>query len=431
MARRRVSYGIAAVLAVALVFRVEVVLATSSYRAHTDAADFDHLAVSLADTGHFPSSREWAPEGPTAFRPPGFPVALAGVYGLVGTGSASDRWEAGRIAEAALGTVAVGLICLIGLRLWGAAVGLVAGAIAAVYPPLVLVGTSLLSESLFIPLLLGAVWAALRQRDSAPRWGWAALSGLLLGLAALTRGNGVALAIPLVFLVWSARGGAGRFTRAALAAPAALLAVAVLVVAPWTIRNATVLHAFVPVTTETGYAVAGVYNAPTQHRRVLPALWYPPLRQMSALFRAEPHAGEARISAQLMSQGLGYVGRHPFSLLRTAWLSAGRLLNLEGPLLEELQSFGEGYPLALAKYSVYAFWVLLAVAAGGALTQRARRTAPALWACPAVLLLSTVLLEGGTRYRSPADPFLVMLAALAVVALGRRRSAGVDRSRSR
>jgi hypothetical protein len=116
-----------------------------------------------------------------------------------------------------------------------------------------------------------------------------------------------------------------------------------------------------------------------------------------------------------MSQGVHYIEHHPGSLVRTAWLSAGRLLNLDGPLLEEIQSFGEGYPLNLAKWSVYAFWVLLAAALAGALTAAARRAPPALWGCPLALFLSTVFLEGGTRYRSPADPFLVLAATAAVI----------------
>lgn len=407
----RMRWWIVAILAVALAFRVEVVLATGSYRPYTDAADFDHLAVSLADHGRFPDSREWAPSGPTAFRPPAFPVALAAVYKLVGTGSPHDRWEAARIMEAVLGTIAVGLICLIAMRLWGPVAGIVAGAIAAVYPTLVLVGTSLLSESLFIPLVLAATWAALVFRDER-RLRWALAAGILTGLGALTRGNGVVLAIPLAFLVWADR---PRRSLASLRAPAALVLAAVLTVLPWTIRNASTFHRLVPVTTETGYAVAGVYNGPTQHRRVLPALWYPPLRQMRALFAAEPHADEARISSQLMSQGVHYIEHHPGSLARTAWLSAGRLLNLDGPLLEEIQSFGEGYPLNLAKWSVYAFWVLLAAALAGALTAVARGAPPALWGCPLALFLSTVFLEGGTRYRSPADPFLVLAASAAVL----------------
>ena len=141
------------------------VLATPGFKAVADSGDFDRIAVSLVNHGSFPRSYVTATGGPTAFRPPLFPIALAGVYELSGTSSASSRWEAGRIFEAVLGAIAVLLIALIADRVFNRRVALVAGAIAAVYPPLWLVGSSLLSESLFIPLLLGAVLAALIYRE--------------------------------------------------------------------------------------------------------------------------------------------------------------------------------------------------------------------------------------------------------------------------
>jgi hypothetical protein len=57
----------------------------------------------------------------------------------------------------------------------------------------------------------------------------------------------------------------------------------------------------------------------------------------------------------------------------------------------------------------------------------ARRAPPALWGCPLVIFLSTVFLEGSTRYRSPADPFIVVLAALGVLGAPRAAAAAVAR----
>jgi 4-amino-4-deoxy-L-arabinose transferase-like glycosyltransferase len=410
----RIRIWLAAIVALALVVRIGVVIATPHYQARTDAADFDRLGVALADHGHYPDSSEWAPRGPTAFRPPLFPAALAAVYRVVGTGSVHERWTAGRLLEAVLGALAAGLTCLIATRLWGPPVGLVAGALAAIDPPLLLVGSSLLSESLFIPLVLGAVFAALVFRTDA-RLRWAGLSGVLVGCAALTRGNGFVLVIPLALLVFSQRP-----RRRALGASALLLAAAILTVLPWTVRNYVEFHRFVPLTTEGGYALAGTYNAATQDRPGFEAVWYPPLGQMRALAAAHPRINEAQVSAHLQSAGLHYIEHHPASVLKTAYLSGRRLLNIEGPLLEEVFAYGEGYPPRLAQYSVYAFWVVLALAVAGAFTLGARRAPSAFWWCPALMLLSTVFFEGLTRYRSPADPFFLMLAALALVEGARR-----------
>jgi hypothetical protein len=74
---------------------------------------------------------------------------------------------------------------------------------------------------------------------------------------------------------------------------------------------------------------------------------------------------------------------------------------------------------------MYAFWVLGLLAVAGAMTERARSAPGALWWCPVLILLSTAFFQGSTRYRSPADPFIVMLAALGLVGIrevwGRRR----------
>jgi hypothetical protein len=130
-------------------------------------------------------------------------------------------------------------------------VGLAALALAAVFLPLVLDGMSLISEPLFVVLELGAALAVLRHRRRPETLHWAVAAGVLVGLASLTRSDGPLLALPLLAGVWS---------RARPWAAVALAAAAILVIAPWTIRNAVVLHAFVPLSTETGVTLLGTYN---------------------------------------------------------------------------------------------------------------------------------------------------------------------------
>jgi hypothetical protein len=57
--------------------------------------------------GAFPQSVITPGGGPTALRPPLFPIALAGVYDVVGAGSESSRLRTARLFEALLGTIAV------------------------------------------------------------------------------------------------------------------------------------------------------------------------------------------------------------------------------------------------------------------------------------------------------------------------------------
>lgn len=413
--------ALAAIVVLALVARVIVVLATPGFKAVSDAGDFDRIAVSLVDHGSFPRSYLAPNGGPTAFRAPLFPIALAAAYELTGTGSATTRWDAGRIMEAVLGAITVLLIGLLAERLLARRVALIAAAIAAVYPPLWLVGSSLLSESLFIPLLLGSVLAALKHQQSERRYAWAALSGALAGLTALTRANGIVMLVPLVLLVWGER--PWRSWRAARA-PLALLAATLLTLTPWTIRNAVQFHQFVPISTETGYALAGTYNPVVQSDPKYPALWRFPATQLFGYYRGHPRANEAQVSDQLTSQALHYVGTHPGSVLRAVFWSVLRAFNFTGTGVENYLAPYHGWAKGLTDASVYAFWLVLALSIAATLAGAAKVIPKPLWAWPVVILISAVIIEGDTRYRSPTDPFFILLAALAV-------SLAWERSRAR
>ena len=80
----------AAILFAALAIRVAFVLATPNYTLVHDAIDYDHHAASIADGHGFALSYG----RPTAFRPPAYPIFLAGVYARR-TGSKAVEWRRG------------------------------------------------------------------------------------------------------------------------------------------------------------------------------------------------------------------------------------------------------------------------------------------------------------------------------------------------
>src|SRR4051812_5991531 len=96
-ASRRALALPAAIVLAALALRIAFVLLTPDYRLVADALDYDYHAVSLASGHGFALSYG----RPTAFRPPAYPLFLAGVYTVFGTGG--DRLEAARIANAFVG----------------------------------------------------------------------------------------------------------------------------------------------------------------------------------------------------------------------------------------------------------------------------------------------------------------------------------------
>jgi 4-amino-4-deoxy-L-arabinose transferase-like glycosyltransferase len=227
------------VLILAAATRAALIIATPHFTLFGDPADYERWAVSLA-TGHgFPTTSIASPGTPSAFRPPGYPLLLAAVYAPLGV-----HPLAGREIGALLGVLTVGLIAALGRRLGGERIGLWAGVIAAVFPPLVATSGTLLSEALFLPLEL-ALALVLLELGRRPSLRWPVAAGVLCALAVLTRA--VALPWVIVAMVAAWRSGARWRWVCALAAAYVVLMV------PWSVRNADVLHAFVPVTTEGGY----------------------------------------------------------------------------------------------------------------------------------------------------------------------------------
>jgi hypothetical protein len=418
-----VRCAIGIVVLVALLLRLGAVAATQGFVPGTDAADYDRQAVSVAAGHGYPPTAIAGGGGASAFRPPGYTYALAGVYAVVGTDSESTRWTAGRAMGAVAGAATVGLIGLLALALWGAAPAVVAAGLAAVYPPFLLMESSLTSEVLFLALVLASLLAIVHHRHSR-RLRWAIAAGALAGLAALTRSNGVLLLIPIVLAAWTA--GQTR-SRCAVAAVAALAA-AIVLVAPWATRNALELNAFVPISTQAGYGLAGAYNDAAREDPVHPTAWRPPATDPS--YRAiieDPGLGEAQVDRRLRAEASDFILDHPGYVAKTAFDNSLRLLVLQDPELERTGASDLGMNPTLAEASSYSFYAVALLALAGLTAPAARRTPLFVWLTPALLLLSTVFIAAWTRYRIPADPFIVLLAALGVLQL----AAAVKRRRAR
>jgi 4-amino-4-deoxy-L-arabinose transferase-like glycosyltransferase len=374
-----------------------------------DAADYDRIALSLAAGDGYPPSVVAAGGGPSAIRSPAYPGFLAATYELSG-----GHLRAARVAQAVLGTVTVALVGLLGALLLGGTAGLIALAIAAVYPEFVLMDSAILSETLYLPLILGAFVAALMHRRSSRPWHWAAAAGLLFGLSVLTRQSGSLVIIPLLLLVWT-RPASDRRQRAVAAA--ALVLAAGFAVLPWTLRNAFELDAFVPVATQSGFVLAGTYNEESRHDPALPAAWRPPnaVPLYADLFRDET-LSEVDLDRDLRSRALDYIADHPGYLLSVGWHNTLRLAHLGGARYEADQAGERNITEGQAEVGRFAFYALAVLAIAGAATALARRPPWYLWLAP-VLLSVAMMGEGFIRLRLPVDPFLILLAACALATL--------------
>jgi 4-amino-4-deoxy-L-arabinose transferase-like glycosyltransferase len=401
--------ALTAFLAGVLAVRVGLVVATHRMRLVNDPGDYFRLAVSIAHGQGFGHTTVAPGGGPTAFRPPLYPLTLGlffKIFGVTVTGA--------RLAQAVVGTVTVALVGVLAYQLWGRRASWVAMAVAAVYPPLLLAGGALLSESIGLPLELASFILAVRARSSARRWPWLVGAGVLAGLGILDRPDSVVLLVPLVLLA------AAPFSRSwRKAAPAALIVVVALgTVAPWLIRDGRVMGHFIPLTTQGGLVASGTYNDTSAHDPRYPAAWRPTnlVPQYRSLLKGTEYQEEQRLRAA----SVDYVKQHPAYVAKVSFWNTVRLFDLNGPSGTRASWAANGFGPRLADAAFVGYWMVVALALGGLVTRGARTAPWSLWLAPVLISASTVLLLGESRLRVLVDPFLLLLAALAVVALADR-----------
>jgi hypothetical protein len=86
-----------------------------------------------------------------------------------------------------------------------------------------------------------------------------------------------------------------------------------------------------------------------------------------------------------------------------------------------------GYGSPWGTLEIGSGWVVLALAIAGLFARAWRRVPLGIWLAPLLLWLSTVALQAVPRFRAVIDPFLIQLAAVALVGAVRALS---DRRRS-
>ena len=423
MSPARARAELYAVLALALVVRVGAVLVDSGYEPRNDAFDYHRHGVSIAAGDGYPESIYGSLGGPSALRPPAYPVLLGAVYAVSG-----DSVTAGRLAGALLGAVTVGLIFSIAAAVWGPRAALAAAALGAVYPPLVLLSTELFTENLYIPLMLLALLLALRFRERPEQLRWAAAAGVAAGLALLTRNAALPLLVPLVIGLW----GRPWLRAGSLAAPALALVCVALAIAPWTVRNAVEFGRFLPIASSSGVTLAGTYNSEARADERFPAGWRNPsiVGDFAALF-ATPALDEATFDRQLRIESLDFVGEHPGYLVTVLAHNLPRMFGLEGGAVVaggvETTAPGIGNRSSPVETASLALAVLLAGLGVAAILLARSRSRPGsqpawpqagplfLWLVPLLIIIGSAPLGGLPRYRLPADPFLLIAAGIGIV----------------
>jgi 4-amino-4-deoxy-L-arabinose transferase-like glycosyltransferase len=310
-----------------------------------------------------------------------------------------------RLTMTVFGAAVVLVIGLVGRTVAGDRAGLLAAAIAAVYPNLWINDGLVMSEALAALSVALAILLTYRFIRS-PRAATAAWIGVAVGLAMLTRAE-LGLLLPLMVLPVALMLKSLPVTRQ-LALFLVTCAVSLAVVSPWLIANLTRFDQPVLFSTNDGLTLCGA----NLHRT-----WYGSGTGLWALDCASyPIKGDRSVvSNQLRSDALDFIGDHLSRLPVVVAVREGRVWSLYAPGAMADYNANEGRDVALSWAGFFSFWVLVPCAVVGAVMLRRRRVpiTPLVSQFVVVVVIAAAI-YGLVRFRIPAEVSLVVLAAVAV-----------------
>jgi 4-amino-4-deoxy-L-arabinose transferase-like glycosyltransferase len=358
--------------------------------------------------------REIFEDLPGAEHGPLTPIVLAPLSWMDGY----VNWQ--RLVTATIGVAVVALVGVLGREVAGPRAGLVAAAIAALYPNLWLNDGLVMSESLTALLVCAALLVLLRAERSAGIWAFAWFGGLV-GLATLTRSE-LALFVPLSWVVvwwW------GGDRRRRLLACVSIAGASLLVVAPWVGFNMVRFERPVLLTTNDGTTILGAYCDATFDGPYR-AGWY-----IGCVTEADSWVdGQERSirSAAQRQEGLRYARDNITRLPEMMVLRTLRTFDLYA--LDDLVAQDEGEERA--RWAVWTgivwFWLLAPLAVVGATLVRRRQLV--VLAMPLVTtVVVSALFYGAHRFRTPLEPVMVVLAAAAITHWAQRLRAAPEADR--
>jgi 4-amino-4-deoxy-L-arabinose transferase-like glycosyltransferase len=365
-------------------------------------------------------------QGVSAYYPPGYPLLLGGVvwavHELPGDVSTFDI-AVGLNVVLSLATIA--LMFVLGRRLVGPGVGLVAAAIWAVWPNLVFHSAIVLTETLFLFLFVLLLIVALGAPEAARAPGRARLVtiGVLFGLCVLVRPVSLVAAPVFLVLWWGRRGFGQALWRLALVG-----AVAVVVILPWSVRSTIRMDAPVALSLNFGDNLCLGHNpGATGGFGDLSAHCY----TGDGLRRPEY---ETRRQSENISRSVDYITANPGTTLRRTVTKARMTLDRDDDGLDVAEDFG-ARPIVgpgtrdLLEFAANAVYAAVAVGAIVGAVILVRRPDPArrglfLVVVGLVQLVPPLATFGDPRFKMPLYPTLAICAAVAATAAWARLRPG-------
>lgn len=182
---------------------------------------------------------------PTAFVTPGYPVFLIITYFIAGL-IKTDPLITARTVQVIISIASLLLVYLIARKSAGPAAGILALVFASVYSPSLMANTRILTEVLYIFMILAYLYSLMLAFEREDLWRHA-VSGGTLALAVLVRPSAAPFLVVPYIIVFIIK----RDIRVLMALVVAAVAFSV-VMTPWWVRNYLVLDKFIMFATQSG-----------------------------------------------------------------------------------------------------------------------------------------------------------------------------------
>ena len=425
--RRAVAFGLVFLAAFGVRLLCWRDVRFEAYKVQTSVIEnYKHMARLLGENG---VASFYDPASPTSEpdllgHPPGYPFVLAAIYAVFGESDAATQ-----IFQAACDALAAALVFLIAAELLTFGVGVIAGALAALAPQFCWNSLMLLPDTLAVLPLLAAVLLLVRAREGRGVLLKALGAGVLIGASCWLRANALLLAPFLALVAVPFLFKRGARVRMALA----LVAGALLAVAPVTIRNAVVYGHFIPVSLGAGQTlIEGIGDYDPAGRFGLPATDVELQRQEAEMYGRPEYAtslfGPDSIERDRArrARALGVIRAHPLWFAGVMARRASSMLRLERTPLASTLPVSEGWTRAprlavRAAQKLFITAVFLPLQLFGLATLvrwRRWRALTVLLAVPLYYLFVQSALHTEYRYVLAVQYFLLVLAALALRQVG-------------
>ncbi len=414
---RRLATGPAAfvpvIVAVAYLFRIWALITISTARRDSGDPFFYHVTANILAHGRgFEEPLTWVSSGselPSALHGPAFPAALSLFSRLGGVSYVDHQW-----ASILFGLPQIVFAVLLAHMLAGRRAALITGAACIVYPNLWLTDGSLFVEGLAAGFTTAATWTLYRWIER-PRVGLVIVTGVLIGLAALTRGEALLL-IPLFFgavilllrsIEWRV-----RWSHAVWGTVAA-----VVTLAPWMIYNAPRFNVFVPMSTNSN-EVLYYANCEDVYSGRLIGFWSFDCQTRHRAEFGEAPGDQAEQAVYWRKLAIEYIKEHRDQLPKVVVARVGRQWELFRPGQTLDFAFIEGRDRIAVRIGQLGFYIMMPLAVVGSIAMRRRRQ-PILpmWSHAIGVTVTAIYAYGTLRFRAPWEPIMIALAAIGLVFL--------------